>query len=75
MRKIHNDERRQRGCAFCADALVVQRRGGKRNERMCPHDECPYRELDEFETYGDYLKAKGPVSLSKLMNELGLGPL
>ena len=50
MRLIEKDERRQRGCRFCLDY-----KGAKR----CPHDKCPYTELDGYTDYEDYFNATG----------------
>lgn len=49
MRLIEKDERRQRGCGFCLDY-----RGNKR----CPHDKCPYTELNRCFDYADYFDLK-----------------
>lgn len=75
MRFIHNKERVQRGCTYCTDAVIVSRKKGDYRNRKCPYDECPYHELDGFETYGDYLKSTGSTSLTVLFKELGLGQL
>lgn len=48
MRKLGKKEKKKRGCLYCLD-----RKSGK-----CKHDECPYRELDEYESYNDYLKSE-----------------
>lgn len=51
----------KRGCVYCTDfnygreepqgALYRKKIG------ICPHDECPYHELDGYASYADYLKA------------------
>ena len=69
MRLISNEERIQRGCAWCADLQMKNKR------RMCPHYECPYHELDEFKNYGEYLKSKGSNTMTAILRELGLGEL
>lgn len=74
MRIVHNKERYKRGCAYCADALMIKDKKGQ-NRRACPYNECPYQELDEFKNYGEYLKAKGSDTMSAIMRELGLGEL
>lgn len=51
MRKIHNEDNVKRGCRYCADSIKPE---GK--IRVCPHEECPYHELDNYKTYHDYLK-------------------
>lgn len=44
MRVLSKDDRKKRGCRYCAD----------RKSCWCKHDECPYHELDDVETYEDY---------------------
>ena len=67
MRWLSHDERVKRGCAFCTD--VKNDKIGTGSVQFCPYRECPYHEMDEFETYTQYLKEtyKGqpgfPVSL------------
>lgn len=56
MRKISSAERFKRGCTYCAYSELIEYYDQKL--RGCPFEECPYRELDEFDTYEDYLKAK-----------------
>lgn len=53
MRAVSKEERDKRGCLYCHD---YKKRYGLRE---CKHDKCPYRELDEFETYEDYVNANG----------------
>lgn len=55
MRVLHKKEIVQRGCAYCLDAVMKVSYLGYR-ARHCPFSECPYRELDEYDTYKDYLK-------------------
>lgn len=60
MRKLHNKERTQRGCIHCTEVVPPVKEGKRYRERMCPHKQCPYRELDEYEKYEDYLQATKP---------------
>lgn len=53
-------EMRKRGCHYCADF-----------NRSCPHDKCPYHELDEFKTYDEYMRKSEKNGLVKLLEELG----
>ena len=57
MRVVDKNEKEKRGCLYCLDYKKVR---GTKN-RMCKHDECPFRELDEFESYEDFFKAQGNV--------------
>lgn len=50
MRIVKVKERRQRGCEYCADAK------GKKVIK-CPYDKCPYKVLDKYDNYYDYLKS------------------
>lgn len=54
MRQLHRKEITQRGCAYCLES--VMKKYGGHALRHCPHDECPYHELDKYETYKEYLK-------------------
>ena len=53
-------EMKKRGCHYCADF-----------KRVCPHRECPYHELDGFNTYTDYLKYGEKNGLVKFLEQLG----
>ncbi len=66
MRIISKAEKKKRGCVECYD--LVQYIG--RNCRVaCPYDECPYHELDKYDTYSAYLKANGALSVDKLLKK------
>ena len=49
MRIISEKEWKQRGCAYCLD----------HKKKQCKHDECPYHELDNVETYEEYMDSIG----------------
>ena len=66
MRKIHNEDAVKRGCRHCADSVKP-----KGKTRRCPYDECPYHELDKFESYGEYLKSIKEDPVSKFLKLLG----
>lgn len=56
-RQLYRPEVNKRGCAFCADAVIVDLGvKGKTAVKHCKHEECIYRELDGYESYKDYLK-------------------
>lgn len=64
MRVVEKNERDKRGCLYCTDYKNV----GKGKGMMCKFDKCPYRELDDYETYEDYFKAKS-TALTGLLEE------
>lgn len=74
MRLITLQEANKRGCAYCMDKCsarnVPYNKSDKRSLKhmkgaACPHEVCPYTDLDEYETYEDYCK-----SLSKKCAEM-----
>lgn len=66
MRELEREEVKKRGCMYCADQVSPTRE----YRRRCPHDECPYRELDGFETYDEYLKKSKKGGLARLLEAL-----
>ena len=61
-RILESDEKKKRGCVYCNDLIKEK---GKMEERYyditiskCPFEECPYHELDKYNTYNDYLKSE-----------------
>lgn len=52
---------KKRGCAYCTDFVNM----------ACPHEECPYHELDGFKTYDEYLKKGKKNGLVKMLEDLG----
>lgn len=73
MRVVHHAERSQRACYYCIDQASQDEDGKKLKTKRCPYDECPYHEMDGYKTYGDYLKATGGNTVTKLLKTLGLG--
>jgi hypothetical protein len=63
MRKLERQEMRKRGCNYCTN--VVKKKMGCCYVYKCPHDECPYHELDAFDTYSQYIKSKGDLLFLK----------
>ena len=45
-RKLTQEEKKKRGCIYCADCV---------EEKRCIHTECPYHELDDFRSYKEYM--------------------
>ena len=54
-----NEEQKKRGCHWCADF-----------KRTCPHEQCPYHELDDVKSYNEYLKKADKNELLKLLAAL-----
>lgn len=50
-RCIPYSERVQRGCECCEDAT--------HNGWACPHESCPYTEMDSYTTYTEFLRSTG----------------
>ena len=63
-------ETKKRGCWYCANMVVEQQEGARFATRYCPYDECPYHELDDYESYEQYFKAHGKTSITKLLKAL-----
>ena len=57
MRTVSLEEKRQRGCAYCLDY-----------KRGCKYEECPYHELDDVKTYGEYLEKTGYIFSNLIVN-------
>ena len=67
MRELFLSEITQRGCKYCADKKRVL---DERKISQCPHDECPYHELDNVETYGEYIHKTNTSGLARALAEL-----
>lgn len=72
-RHVTDKEKKKRGCVYCMDALTT---GNKQSTyyigRFCPYEECPYRELDKYDDYGDYIKATDLNGFVKALEAFGL---
>jgi hypothetical protein len=68
MRQIRKEEKKQRGCDYCENVIPPNVSG--KAIRQCPYDECPYHELDEAESYNEYLKKYGDVNIGKFLLKL-----
>lgn len=56
MRVIPLHENRKRGCNYC---FHVGRIYGKADTRIaCPFDECPYKVLDKYESYEEFMASE-----------------
>ena len=56
MRPLTSKEIRKRGCEWCTDYKWHKFSEKDCRTRVCIHNICPYRELDKYDTYDDYLK-------------------
>ncbi len=54
-RIVHLYERKQRGCVYCN---YVVKGGGSGNRIACPFDECPYKVLEKYETYEEFMASE-----------------
>lgn len=57
MRKLKIKEIEQRGCKWCKD-MQKQKPYESANyfAQLCPHKKCPYRELDGYKCYDDFIR-------------------
>lgn len=68
MRELERIEVKKRGCKCCEDVVykwTMKRYGTcttthRVKAPCCPYDECPYKELDKYDTYGEYLDNTEP---------------
>lgn len=60
MRSVTYKDKLQRGCVYCLDYQKRKYLGVWL--WVCIHNKCPYRELDEFRTYRQYLISKGDTT-------------
>ena len=61
MRMLTNKEVAKRGCLSCQDV---------RGYRNCPHDECPYTDLDEYESFDEFCETFPEVDLRELFRDI-----
>lgn len=41
-----------------------------RGYRNCPHDECPYTDLDEYESFDEFCESFPEVDLRELFRDI-----
>ncbi len=56
MRVIHMKEKKQRGCAYCTHVDI--KKHGYATQTSCPFDECPFKVLDKYDTYEEYMASE-----------------
>lgn len=64
MKKLTNKEIKKRGCKYCSAFCK------DRYENKCKHNVCPYPELDNYDTYNDYLKATKDTDFLEILLNL-----
>ena len=64
MRQLKLSEIEKRGCRYC-DA-----RTSEKKYSYCPHEECPYHELDKVKSYGEYIQKTNKSGLARALREL-----
>ena len=80
-RYIFHREKEQRGCCYCADAIVGVLRVDKNKKsqpvfveeaKYCPYSKCPYHELDNCSSYTEWLKKqdKQEATVKKLRSTI-----
>lgn len=69
MRTIHIDRKKKRGCGYCLDFIPCEKMLGRKKSK-CPYDECPYHELDEVNTYDEYVDGVSDLPIATLMAQL-----
>lgn len=63
MRKLSRKEKKKRGCDYCM--YMQKKKHYEKTEKsnyykkayLCMFEECPFHELDKYETYDEYLKS------------------
>jgi hypothetical protein len=65
MRRLRKKCIVQRGCDYCLDRIPPAELG---DVSRCPHFVCPYHELDEAESYKEYLKSISDFTLGEMLN-------
>lgn len=64
MRRLKPSEVEKRGCRFCAD------KASDKHYSYCLHEECPYHELDNVKTYGEYIQKTNKSGLARALAAL-----
>lgn len=58
MRVLAKAEKSKRGCVYCKKVAKMRPSLGRGIRLACPYEECPYRVLDKYDAYGEYMKSK-----------------
>jgi hypothetical protein len=71
MRRVSKAEQAKRGCRYCR--YVDRVRESRAIFLACPANKCPFRELDKYKSYTDYLKENGgDKNMKEILKELGV---
>lgn len=64
MRVLAKKDIVQRGCRWCRDREIYKTTAERpewvekgKHMVICPFDECPYHEMDEYMSYAEYIEA------------------
>ena len=58
MRKLYAAEIEQRGCHYCENRVLKWDRSGGFYRSNCPYQRCPYRVLNKYDTYEEYMNSE-----------------
>ena len=72
VRLVSTPEKKQRGCVYCLDNVRDANTRGIHVGRYCPYEKCPYRELDKYKTYEQYIRSTDLSGFAKVLEALGL---
>ena len=53
-RRLSISTMRKRGCVYCADLI---------GNTYCKYRKCPYNDLDEVRSYGEYLQSLADIKI------------
>jgi hypothetical protein len=70
MRPLTDKGIRKRGCYYCADKERMYDDKKRSYVNLCPYDKCPYHELDDVKTYGEYIQKTDESGLARALAEL-----
>ena len=71
MKVLTHKEMNKRGCLYCLDYLKRKAEPtSTKKSHVCKHDQCPYHELDPFDSYAQYLKSEKPTRLKDAITEV-----
>lgn len=70
MRKMSISLKRKRGCGYCLDLIPWQKVGNTKKKAKCPHEECPYHEMDNTKTYDEYVESVSDMPIEELITLL-----
>ena len=57
MHTLTPEEKRKRGCYYCADVTRAKVKASGNVRTLCPHEKCPYTGLDKYDTYEAFMES------------------